>query len=138
MGEAKNIYFTCLKFVKERHWCLAEGPSRPKMGSHKTLKIKKVLAKKQKQNRPIPQWIRMRTEHDPIQRQEASLEENEAQALNAFFRDVECARFQEPLSRGTSVLLFSHGDFSQLSWIKNSTITIWHQCNIRIFFLMFC
>ena len=52
-------------------------------------------------------------EHDPIQRQEASLEENEAQALNAFFRDVECARFQEPFSRGTSVLLFSHGDFSQ-------------------------
>merc|ERR1712243_321282 len=61
MGEAKYIYFTCLKFVKERHWCLAEGPSRAKMGSHKTLKIKKVLAKKQKQNRPIPQWIRMRT-----------------------------------------------------------------------------
>merc|ERR1711862_97567 len=114
MGEAKNIYFTCLKFVKKRHWCLAEGPSRPKMGSHKTLKIKKVLAKKQKQNRPIPQWIRMRTGNThPIQRQEASLEENEAQALNAFFRDVECARFQEPFSRGTSVLLFSHGDFSQ-------------------------
>ncbi|CAF3426257.1 unnamed protein product [Rotaria socialis] len=32
-----------------------------KMPSHKTLKIKKVLAKKQKQNRPVPQWIRMRT-----------------------------------------------------------------------------
>ncbi|CAM2710096.1 unnamed protein product [Rotaria socialis] len=31
------------------------------MPSHKTLKIKKVLAKKQKQNRPVPQWIRMRT-----------------------------------------------------------------------------
>ncbi|CAF4086299.1 unnamed protein product [Rotaria socialis] len=33
----------------------------PTMPSHKTLKIKKVLAKKQKQNRPVPQWIRMRT-----------------------------------------------------------------------------
>jgi hypothetical protein len=27
------------------------------MASHKTLKIKKVLAKKQKQNRPVPQWV---------------------------------------------------------------------------------
>jgi len=44
-----------------RRWCPFEGPSNAKMGSHKTLKIKKVLAKKQKQNRPIPQWIRMRT-----------------------------------------------------------------------------
>jgi large subunit ribosomal protein L39e len=29
--------------------------------SNKSFKIKKVLAKKQRQNRPIPQWIRMRT-----------------------------------------------------------------------------
>lgn len=28
------------------------------MASHKTLKIKKVLAKKQKQNRPVPQWVK--------------------------------------------------------------------------------
>ncbi len=27
------------------------------MASHKTLKIKKILAKKQKQNRPVPQWV---------------------------------------------------------------------------------
>ncbi|RMZ96059.1 60S ribosomal L39 [Brachionus plicatilis] len=32
-----------------------------KMGSHKTFRIKRVLAKKQKQNRPMPQWIRMKT-----------------------------------------------------------------------------
>merc|ERR1711916_376538 len=32
-----------------------------KMASHKTLKVKKILAKKQRQNRPIPQWIRLRT-----------------------------------------------------------------------------
>ncbi|XP_065766518.1 large ribosomal subunit protein eL39-like [Muntiacus reevesi] len=31
------------------------------MSSHKTLRIKRFLAKKQKQNRPIPQWIRMKT-----------------------------------------------------------------------------
>ncbi|RWS02938.1 60S ribosomal protein L39-like protein [Dinothrombium tinctorium] len=31
------------------------------MSAHKTLRIKRVLAKKQKQNRPIPQWIRMKT-----------------------------------------------------------------------------
>ncbi|XP_021556668.1 60S ribosomal protein L39-like, partial [Neomonachus schauinslandi] len=28
---------------------------------HKTFRIKRFLAKKQKQNRPIPQWIRMKT-----------------------------------------------------------------------------
>ncbi|XP_007254489.3 60S ribosomal protein L39, partial [Astyanax mexicanus] len=32
-----------------------------KMASHKTFRIKRFLAKKQKQNRPIPQWIRMKT-----------------------------------------------------------------------------
>jgi large subunit ribosomal protein L39e len=31
------------------------------MSSHKTFRIKQKLAKKLKQNRPIPQWIRMRT-----------------------------------------------------------------------------
>ncbi|VVC35975.1 Ribosomal protein L39e domain,Ribosomal protein L39e, conserved site,Ribosomal protein L39e [Cinara cedri] len=31
------------------------------MSSKKTFKIKQKLAKKMKQNRPIPQWIRMRT-----------------------------------------------------------------------------
>merc|ERR1712168_1503223 len=61
MGEANFYYFTCLKFNYLNRWCPFEGPSNAKMGSHKTLKIKKVLAKKQKQNRPIPQWIRMRT-----------------------------------------------------------------------------
>ncbi|XP_017302241.1 60S ribosomal protein L39 [Diaphorina citri] len=29
--------------------------------AHKTFRIKMKLAKKLKQNRPIPQWIRMRT-----------------------------------------------------------------------------
>ncbi|CAD7688998.1 unnamed protein product [Nyctereutes procyonoides] len=31
------------------------------MSSHKTFRIKRSLAKKQKQNRPIPQWIQMKT-----------------------------------------------------------------------------
>ncbi|XP_054979682.1 60S ribosomal protein L39-like [Sorex araneus] len=31
------------------------------MSSHKTFRIKWFLAEKQKQNRPIPQWIRMKT-----------------------------------------------------------------------------
>ncbi|XP_053431063.1 60S ribosomal protein L39-like [Nycticebus coucang] len=31
------------------------------MSSHKTFRFKRFLAKKQKQNRPIPQWIRMKT-----------------------------------------------------------------------------
>nr|XP_006115471.2 60S ribosomal protein L39 [Pelodiscus sinensis] len=37
------------------------GWSLRTMSSHKTFKIKRFLAKKQKQNRPIPQWIRMKT-----------------------------------------------------------------------------
>ncbi|XP_073091438.1 putative ribosomal protein eL39-like 5 [Manis javanica] len=32
------------------------------MCSHETFSIKQFLAKKQKQNRPIPQWIRMKTD----------------------------------------------------------------------------
>ncbi|XP_047577962.1 putative 60S ribosomal protein L39-like 5 [Lutra lutra] len=31
------------------------------VSTHKTLKIKQFLAKKQKQNHPIPQWIQMIT-----------------------------------------------------------------------------
>ncbi|KAB0380352.1 large ribosomal subunit protein eL39-like [Muntiacus reevesi] len=31
------------------------------VSSHKTFRIKQFLAKKQKQDRPIPQWIRMKT-----------------------------------------------------------------------------
>lgn len=34
---------------------------RDEQPSHKTFRIKKKLAKKQRQNRPIPQWIRFRT-----------------------------------------------------------------------------
>lgn len=33
----------------------------PVQPAHKSLAVKKTLAKKMKQNRPIPQWIRMRT-----------------------------------------------------------------------------
>ncbi|KAL2939965.1 60S ribosomal protein L39-3 [Bienertia sinuspersici] len=33
------------------------------MPSHKTFMIKKKLAKKMRQNRPIPYWIRMRTDN---------------------------------------------------------------------------
>ncbi|KAI3725044.1 hypothetical protein L1987_64817 [Smallanthus sonchifolius] len=36
------------------------GGSQP---SHKTFMIKKKLAKKMRQNRPIPNWIRMRTDN---------------------------------------------------------------------------
>ncbi|KAB0387689.1 large ribosomal subunit protein eL39-like [Muntiacus reevesi] len=31
------------------------------MSSHKTFRIKRFLAKKQEQSRPIPQWIRVKT-----------------------------------------------------------------------------
>ena len=31
--------------------------------AHKSFRIKRILGKKQKQNRPIPQWIRMKTDN---------------------------------------------------------------------------
>eukprot|EP00389_Voromonas_pontica_P005527 GDKH01008268.1.p2 GENE.GDKH01008268.1~~GDKH01008268.1.p2 ORF type:complete len:52 (+),score=14.03 GDKH01008268.1:43-198(+) len=33
------------------------------MGSVKTFALKKHLAKKAKQNRPVPNWVRMRTDN---------------------------------------------------------------------------
>ncbi|URE02022.1 60S ribosomal protein [Musa troglodytarum] len=43
----------------ERNGCM-ELLAQP---SHKTFRIKKKLAKKMRQNRPIPHWIRMRTDN---------------------------------------------------------------------------
>ncbi|XP_011826428.1 PREDICTED: putative 60S ribosomal protein L39-like 5 [Mandrillus leucophaeus] len=43
-----------------RSYCVCLAPPLT-MSSHKTFKIKQFLAKKQKRNRPIPQWIRMKT-----------------------------------------------------------------------------
>merc|ERR1712189_112592 len=113
MGKLK-IYTPLVLNLLNRHWCLAEGPSRAKMGSHKTLKIKKVLAKKQKQNRPIPQWIRMRTGNTIRYNAKASLETHEAQALKFFLlnRGVrEIPRAIQPRDFSS----FSHGDFSQMT-----------------------
>nr|XP_054541354.1 60S ribosomal protein L39-like [Pan troglodytes] len=36
-------------------------PKRNQQSSHKTFRIKRFMAKKQKQNRSIPQWIQMKT-----------------------------------------------------------------------------
>merc|ERR1711911_436427 len=83
MGEANFYYFTCLNFNYLRRWCPFEGPSNAKMGSHKTLKIKKVLAKKQKQQADSSVDPDANRQHDSLQRQETSLEENQAQALNS-------------------------------------------------------
>lgn len=38
-------------------------PSCSVQPAHKTFKIKKILAKKARQNRQIPQWIRLRTDN---------------------------------------------------------------------------
>lgn len=44
----------CADLVLTELFCCSQS-------SHKTFRIKRFLAKKQKQNRPIPQWIRMKT-----------------------------------------------------------------------------
>ena len=45
----------------ERSADITPLPRAPIQPSQKTLKVKRIMAKKQKQNRPIPQWIRLRT-----------------------------------------------------------------------------
>ncbi|KOB65772.1 60S ribosomal protein L39, partial [Operophtera brumata] len=40
---------------------ISKGQKIKKKSAHKTFIIKRKLAKKLKQNRPIPQWVRMRT-----------------------------------------------------------------------------
>ncbi|XP_009887640.1 PREDICTED: 60S ribosomal protein L39 [Charadrius vociferus] len=59
MGARKENVWPCSSDVREGETFLSRG-SLDK-SSHKTFKIKRFLAKKQKQNRPIPQWIRMKT-----------------------------------------------------------------------------
>ncbi|KAG7517845.1 60S ribosomal protein L39 [Solea senegalensis] len=53
-----NVYVTSFFLFDHRH---SGERTVDKMSSHKTFRIKRFLAKKQKQNRPIPQWIRMKT-----------------------------------------------------------------------------
>ncbi|XP_072756951.1 ribosomal protein L39 [Anoplolepis gracilipes] len=53
----------CLRIVKTNQVDLSLRVlcQRKTMSAHKTFIIKRKLAKKLKQNRPIPQWVRMRT-----------------------------------------------------------------------------
>ncbi|KAJ2234284.1 60S ribosomal protein L39 [Coemansia sp. RSA 485] len=39
-----------------------EGKKRRERPSHKSFKVKRILGKKQKQNRPLPQWFRLKTD----------------------------------------------------------------------------
>uniref|UniRef100_A0A7N5JVQ0 Large ribosomal subunit protein eL39 n=1 Tax=Ailuropoda melanoleuca TaxID=9646 RepID=A0A7N5JVQ0_AILME len=50
-----------LESVEQALVLLSKLIAFPSQSSHKTFRIKRFLAKKQKQNRPIPQWIRMKT-----------------------------------------------------------------------------
>ncbi|CAL9087324.1 unnamed protein product [Musa acuminata var. zebrina] len=48
---------------RQKATSLAVVSGAAEMPSHKTFRIKKKLAKKMRQNRPIPHWIRMRTDN---------------------------------------------------------------------------
>ncbi|CAK9236622.1 unnamed protein product [Sphagnum troendelagicum] len=52
-----GFFLSTLKLINVRVGSLGTMPSQ------KTFRIKKKLAKKMKQNRPIPHWIRMRTDN---------------------------------------------------------------------------
>nr|XP_035131325.2 60S ribosomal protein L39-like [Callithrix jacchus] len=50
---------SCLSsFLRHRGVCFTPFLT---LSSYKTFRIKQFLTKEQKQNRPIPQWIRMKT-----------------------------------------------------------------------------
>ncbi|KAH0707004.1 hypothetical protein KY285_011591 [Solanum tuberosum] len=61
LGSAKTDLFY-ERFHSASELKRRESPTA-KMPSHKSFMIKKKLAKKQRQNRPIPYWIRMRTDN---------------------------------------------------------------------------
>ncbi|KAF3599538.1 hypothetical protein F2Q69_00039156 [Brassica cretica] len=55
------------------------------MPSHKSFMIKKKLAKKMRQNRPIPHWIRLRTDNTiryTVHCQAQALAQNQARILS--------------------------------------------------------
>lgn len=51
---------SCSRYAPD---CAAVLSLAATMPSHKSIRTKLTLAKKAKQNRPIPQWIRLRTDN---------------------------------------------------------------------------
>ena len=66
-GRSDKLTRPPLKKEKEESEVSPRGGVQDKtpegMPAHKTFKIKKILAKKARQNRQIPQWIRLRTDN---------------------------------------------------------------------------
>merc|ERR1712119_195732 len=57
MGQIKNIKLHIVTDIKRS----LIDPTKHRMPSHKTFIIKRKLAHAMNKNRPVPQWIRMRT-----------------------------------------------------------------------------
>ena len=49
--------------TRQSNHSLSLSPLSPLQPSQKTFRTKRTLAKKQRQNRPLPQWIRLRTDN---------------------------------------------------------------------------
>ncbi|KAI4813377.1 hypothetical protein E4T44_10827 [Aureobasidium sp. EXF-8845] len=61
-GDARTCHIEFVEFHKPASLpSLRPATKTVKMPSHKSFRTKQKLAKAQKQNRPIPQWIRLRT-----------------------------------------------------------------------------
>ncbi|CAH2015617.1 unnamed protein product [Acanthoscelides obtectus] len=61
-----DVVVFCRRFLLGHHlddgrWRAGRQAATAGFSAHKTFIIKRKLAKKLKQNRPIPQWVRMRT-----------------------------------------------------------------------------
>ncbi|KAI1198984.1 ribosomal L39 protein-domain-containing protein [Nemania serpens] len=60
-GYSTPLHSTTLQDDSTKHLSTFRFATAVKMPSHKSFRTKQKLAKAQKQNRPIPQWIRLRT-----------------------------------------------------------------------------
>ncbi|CAD0097984.1 unnamed protein product, partial [Aureobasidium mustum] len=60
-GAARTCHIEFVDFTAGVFFPLRPANKTVKMPSHKSFRTKQKLAKAQKQNRPIPQWIRLRT-----------------------------------------------------------------------------
>merc|ERR1712244_215285 len=86
--------------------CLTE------MAAHKGLRVKLILAKKQKQNRPVPNWFRFKTGNKIKYNAKTSLATNQDRIINcqprlsAFF-----CQTQKSLGNLYAILVYSRIEF---------------------------
>merc|ERR1712126_142901 len=78
MGQIKNIKLHIVTDIKNIH---IDTTTQGTMSSHKTFIIKRKLAHKMNMNRPVPQWVRMKTGNKIRYNAKKTLEKNQTWTL---------------------------------------------------------